>query len=358
MQQASAVQRVIGLEEHAWTAALRDALLKYGGDETVTVLSSQKDTDRRLRDVGAERLARMDAAGVDLQVLSITSPGTQPLPPEEAVPLARDANDFLADAVGRRPDRFAAFATLPTPDPQAAAAELERCVTQLHFVGALLFPRTGETFLDNDRFRPVFEAAASLEVPLYIHPALPPQPVRDACFSGFDAWTNIILSSGGWGWHAEAGIATLRLILAGTFDRHPRLQLILGHWGEMLVSFADRAEVLSSANRTLERRILDYITANLYVTAGGILSHRMLMQAKDVLGPDRLMFGDDDPYGVSMARFGADSRGRFGGDGGARQFVQAAPISAHDKDKFAHLNAERLLGHRIGWTRADIVTHQ
>jgi predicted TIM-barrel fold metal-dependent hydrolase len=332
---APTVQRVIGVEEHAWTAELRDALLKFGGDDSVTMLSSQKDTDRRLRDVGGERLARMDAAGADLQVLSITTPGTQSLPPAEAVPLARDANDVLADAVRRRPDRFAA---LPTPDAQAAADELERCVTRLHLVGAMLFPRTGETYLDHDSFRPVFEAAAQLQVPLYIHPAMPPQPVRDAYFSGFDNVTNMILSAGGWGWHAETGLATLRLILAGTFDRHPDLQVILGHWGEMLVPFADRADLLSAANPHLERRILDYITANLNVTAGGIFSHRMLTQALDVLGPDRVMYGADDPYG--SAGYTATI--------GARQFVETAPIGVHDKPKFAHLNAERLLGHHAG----------
>jgi uncharacterized protein len=338
------IGKVIGVEEHAWTAELRDALLRYGADDTVTLMSGQKDTDRRLLDVGDERLARMEAAGVDLQVLSITTPGTQPLPPAEAVPLARDANDFLADAVRRRPDRFAAFATLPTPDPQAAAAELERCVTRLHLHGALLFPRTGETYLDHARFRPVFEAAAQLRVPLYLHPAVPPRPVRDASYSGFDDFTAMILSTGGWGWHADAGLAALRLILAGTFDRHPDLQLILGHWGEMLVPFADRADLLSASSPHLQRRVLDYLRANLNVTAGGVLSHRMLTQAIDVLGPDRVMFGQDDPYGGGTGRTGADSRGRFGTNAGAREFVRTAPISAPDKAKLAHRNAERLLG--------------
>ncbi len=331
--QVPTIQRVIGVEEHAWTADLRDALLKFGGDDSVTMLSSQNDTDRRLREVGAERLARMDAAGVDFQVLSITTPGTQPLPPAEAVPLARDANDFLAEAVRRQPDRFAAFATLPTPDPEAAAGELERCVTKHHLVGAMLFPRTGETYLDHERFRPVFEVAARLQVPLYIHPALPPRPVRDAGLSGFDDFTDMILSAGGWGWHADAGLATLRLILAGTFDRHPDLQVILGHWGEMLVPFADRADILSAGHTHLERRILDYITGNLNVTAGGIFSHRMLRQALDVLGPDRLMVGVDDPYSSAGYTVAV----------GAREFVDAAPLSAQDKAKVAHLNAERLL---------------
>lgn len=329
------VQRVIGVEEHAWTADLRDALLRFGDDDTVNLLSSREQTDHRLREVGEERLARMDAAGVDVEVLSITTPGTQPLKASEAVPLARDANDFLADAVRAHPGRFAAFATLPTPDPEAAARELERCVQQLGMVGAQLVPLTHDRYLDHESFRPVFEAAAALDVPLYIHPGQPLKVVSDAIYGGFDKWTNLNLSTGGWGWHVDAGLATLRLILAGTFDRHPDLQIILGRWGEMLVPFADRADLLSEGNLTLQRRVIDYITGNLHVTAGGVLSHRMLTTAIDVLGPDRVMFGDDDPY--------RGMKGRFGGEGGAIEFVQTAPISEEDQQKLGHLNAERLL---------------
>jgi predicted TIM-barrel fold metal-dependent hydrolase len=326
--------RVIGVEEHVWTADLRDALLRYGGDETVNRLSSREETDRRLREAGPERLARMDEAGVDLQVLSITTPSTQPLPPAEAVPLARDANDFLAAAVRAQPDRFAALATLPTPDPLAAADELDRAVTRLGLVGAQLVPLTGERYLDHESFRPVFEAAAGLGVPLYIHPGQPLKIVREASYGGFDDRTNLNLATGGWGWHVEAGLATLRLILAGTFDRHPDLQIVLGRWGEMLVSFADRADLLSEGNVRLERRVIDYIIGNLNVTPGGVLSHRMLTAALDVLGPGRVMFGDDDPY--------RGMKGTFGGAGGARAFVDTAPISAEDKAKLGNRNAERL----------------
>lgn len=340
MSDPTTVRRVIAVEEHVWTVELRDALRKAGA---ATTLSSMDETDRRLRDVGDDRVARMDASGVDVEVLSVTSPGTQPLPPAEAVPLARDANDFLADAVRARPDRFAAFATLPTGDPDAAAEELRRSVTRLGLVGALLFPRTGEVFLDHEMFRPIFDAAAELRVPLYIHPGLPPASVRDVLYGGFDERTNMILASGGWGWHAEAGLAALRLILAGTFDRHPELQLVLGHWGEMLVAFADRADLLSAGGAGLERRVLEYITANIHVTAGGIMSHRMLVAALGVLGPDRVMFGADAPFGRPADRLGANSRGRFGGANGAKEFVETAPISLPDKAKFAHLNAERLL---------------
>jgi predicted TIM-barrel fold metal-dependent hydrolase len=334
---------IIAVEEHVWTAELRDALLKWGGDDTVNLMSGRPEVDRHLRDVGDGRLARMAASGVDLQILSITTPGTQPLPAAEAVPLARDANDFLADTVRRRPDRFAAFATLPTSDPDAAAAELERCVTRLGLVGALLFPRSGESRLDHDRFRPVFAAAAELRVPLYVHPGVPPRAVRDASYSGFDEVTNLLLATGGWGWHAEAGLAALRLVLAGTFDRHPDLQLVLGHWGELLVSFADRADLLSTAGVHLERRILDYVTHNFHVSAGGVYSHRMLSQALDVVGPDRVLFAADDPYSAMT-----NAESTRSGFATAREFVESAPLGPEDKAKFAHLNAERLLLNRSG----------
>jgi uncharacterized protein len=330
------VRRVIGVEEHAWTAELRDALLRFGEDDTVNQLSSRQQTDQYLREVGEERIARMDAAGVDIEVLSVTTPGTQPLNAAEAVPLARDANDFLADAGAAHPSRFAAFATLPTPDPQAAASELERCVQQLGMVGAQLVPLTHDRYLDHESFRPVFEAAAALAVPLYIHPGQPLKAVSQAIYGGFDDWTNLNLATGGWGWHVDAGLAALRLILGGTFDRHPDLQIILGRWGELLVPFADRADLLSEGHLTLQRRVIDYITNNVHVTAGGVLSHRMLETAVGVLGPDRVMFGDDDPY--------RGMKGAFGGEGGAREFVETAPISAENQQKLGHLNAERLLG--------------
>lgn len=284
---AHEVSRVIAIEEHAWSPGLRAALIKFDGDDTVTKFSNSEQTNLQLLDVGEARLARMDHAGVDFQVLSITALGTEQLPTAIAVPLAHDANDFLADAVQRRPDRFAAFATLPVSAPEAAAKELQRCVTEIKLVGAMLFPRNVVDYLDHSRFRPVFEAAAELNVPL------PLPTVRDACYRGFSAATNVMLSTGGWGWHAEAGLATLRLILARTFDRHPGLQLIFGHMGEMLVSFADRANALTHTSG-LERSVLNCITENFYATPGGVFSHRMFRQVVDVLGPERILFAVDD----------------------------------------------------------------
>jgi uncharacterized protein len=334
------VARVIGVEEHAWTADLRNALLDYGTDDTVLQLNARPEVDDRLRDVGEDRVAAMDEAAVDVQILSISAPGTQALGAADARPLARDCNDYLADASRRYPDRFAALATLPTAHPAAAGAELERCVTRLNMVGAMLFPHTGTLPIDDDRFEPVFATAARLRVPIYLHPALPPQPVRDVYYRGFDDRVAMVLSSAGWGWHVDAGLAALRLILSGTFDRHPDLQLVLGHWGELLVPFADRVDLLSEVNLSLQRRVIDYIQQNIYVTAGGIYSHRMLTQAIDVMGPDRIMFAADHPY--------TGSHGRFAGAGGARSFVETAPIGPQDRERLAHGNAERLFGIAAG----------
>jgi predicted TIM-barrel fold metal-dependent hydrolase len=319
----------IAIEEHVWTADLRDALVR-ADDEAVRLAQGFPAIDERLREIGQNRLERMDSAGVDVQVLSVTTPGTQTLAPAEAVPLARDANDTIADAVRRYPDRFSGFATLPMSDPDAAARELRRAVTELGMVGAMLFPRTADLYIDHPSFRPVFETAADLEVPLYIHPQFPPKAVRDVSYSGFGNAVDEMLASGGWGWHAEAGLSALRLILAGTFDRHPDLQLILGHWGEMLVSFLERANVLYSAAAYLERSVAEVITSNMFVTAGGIYSHRMLQAALAALGADRVLLATDDPYQQMVS------------GGVARAFVASAAISPEDQRKIAHGNAQRL----------------
>ena len=156
------VARIIALEEHFWTPALI-ALRR-------TVDQVNPKSVERLGDLGALRLREMDAGGIDMQVLSEAEPGAQNLAPDQAVPLARASNDLLADAVKRHPDRFAGFATLPTPDPAAAAKELERTVRELSFRGAMVHGSTRGHFLDERQFWPIFESAAALDVPIYLHP--------------------------------------------------------------------------------------------------------------------------------------------------------------------------------------------
>jgi uncharacterized protein len=318
----------IGVEEHFWTPALSAALRSHGEDPTVAYTVGE--LDERLLEVSDQRLCDMDEAGIDFQVISAVPAGVQALPATQAVPLARETNDILAAAVAAHPDRLAGFAILPTADPEAAASELERAVGGLGMVGAMLFPRIGDTYIDHESLRPIFEVAAALEAPVYLHPQIVPMPVREACFSGLGETIEMLLAASGWGWHSDAGLAALRLIIAGTFDRHPGLQLILGHWGEMLVSFMERADLISRWTPHLQRRIGEYVEGNVYATAGGIFSHRMLQSTIAMLGADRVMFATDYPY-------------HFSPRGGARAFLDTAPIASQDKAKIGSGNAERLL---------------
>jgi len=148
-----------------------------------------------------------------MQVLSHANPGLQKLDADTAVSLARGANDRLHEAVRAHPDRFAAFAAIPTPEPKAAADELERTVTKLGFKGALVNGLTNGLFLDDKRFWPIFERAQALDVPLYLHPGIPPESVRKAYYQGLPPKVEVIFGAPGWGWHAETAVHVLRLVV-------------------------------------------------------------------------------------------------------------------------------------------------
>src|ERR1700742_518192 len=282
------MMKTIGLEEHSVTpervaawATLRQQPLDDG-------------LARRLLDVDAERVAAMDETGLDVAVVSMTTPGVQNLNAADAVALQSVCNDRLADAVRRRPDRLAGFATLATPDPDAAAAELGRAVTELGFNGAMLYGRTGDRNLDHPDFWPIFEAAEALNAPLYLHPQPPPAAVRTAYYSGLGADVDAALATHGLGWHYDAGLQLLRLILGGGLDRFPGWQLILGHWGEVVLFYLDRIDRMTGI-ANLPRPVSDYLRSNVFVTPGGVFSRRYLQWALDVIGPDRIMFATDYP---------------------------------------------------------------
>ncbi len=178
-----------------------------------------------LCDLDQGRLADMDKHGISTQVLSNLS--TQQVPADVAADLVRSANDTLADAVRRHPDRFAAFAALPTTVPDAAAAELERCVGELGFVGSMIMGRTEGDFLSAERFDPILRTAARLNVPIYLHPALPNRVTSaDNYEAGLDPIVAARFASAAWGWHSETGVHFLHLVLSGVFDRYPDLQVI------------------------------------------------------------------------------------------------------------------------------------
>ncbi|MFE0020810.1 amidohydrolase family protein [Amycolatopsis sp. NPDC059021] len=287
---------LIAIEEHWILPELTSALTALPPevrDESLT-LNERGDHRQRLEDLGAGRIAAMDAQGIDVSILALTPPGTQPLPPQDALRLSRAANDTAAAAVRANPSRFRALSALPLSAPQDVAGELERAAGLGH-VGTMVYGRSGDRFLDDPVYDDFFAAAAELGQPVFIHPQLPSRAIRDASYRGFGPTTDLALATFGWGWHLEAGTAALRLILRGTFDRHPDLQIVLGHWGELLLFWLDRADSLSRV-AGLRRTVSDYLRSNFFITASGMLNPALLHHALAVTSADRLIFSTDYPF--------------------------------------------------------------
>jgi predicted TIM-barrel fold metal-dependent hydrolase len=323
--------RVIALEE----AFLHPKLRELYPSSWVKLLDMVKG---RLSDVGPERIRRMDAAGIDLQVLSHVQPGVQTLERNTAISLSKEVNDWLGDVVEKYPGRFAGFAMLPTQSPKDAADELERTVTQLGFNGALINGHTNGHYLDEDSFSPLLERAQALDVPIYIHPTDPPQAVMDTYYKGHPA----LMQS--WGWQVETGTHLLRMISSGVFDRYPRLKIIVGHMGELIPFglkrintaltmgnwlLASRPEDAGVEKRNdMQKSVLYYMRTNVFVTTSGVFDQAALNCAIAELGIDNILFSVDDPFGDNFE---------------AVEFLNRAQLSTEDKEKLAHGNAERLL---------------
>ena len=318
---------LITLEEHYRAPMLRSVAFAGAGEPPPD--SPMARIQAKLDDVGAQRLADMDAGGIDIQVLSHGAPGTEQLEPEQAIPLAREANDYLARSIAPHPDRFAAFATLPTAAPKQAAEELERAVTELKFKGALINGHVRGQFLDDRKFWPIFEKAQRLGVPIYLHPTEPPAAIREAYYGGLPAQVAQAMSMAGWGWHVDTGLHVLRLIAGGVLDEYPGLQVIVGHMGEALPFFLARSSRILRQQAGLSRPLEHYMAENLHFTTSGMFTYPPLICLLEVMGADRVMFSVDYPY--SSNEEGSD-------------FVHEAPISAVDAEKLAFRNTARLLG--------------
>jgi len=280
----------------------------------------------QLADLDQQRLAYMDAAGVDIQVLSFTSPGPQAFEAADAIPLAKDANDRLFEAVKRHPDRFAGFAALPTAAPDVAAGELERAVTKLGFKGAMIHGHTRGSFLDEKKYWVIFERAQALGVPIYLHPALPHPDVVKAYFTGYED-----LARAAWGFAVDTSVHFLRLVFAGVFDAYPNLKIILGHLGEGLPFAMHRLNDHSFAaakRRGLKKTPLQYLRDNMVVTTSGNWFEPAFVCTLLALGADNILFAVDWPYEPNMS---------------GMHFLKSLSISDLDREKIAHLNAERLL---------------
>jgi predicted TIM-barrel fold metal-dependent hydrolase len=271
----------------------------------------------------------MDKAGITVQVLSNSGPGPDLMPGAEGAAIARAMNDHLAAAIAKHPGRLAGFAVLPMQNPEACPAELTRCVKELGFSGALINGTTNGLFLDHPSYDGLLSTAEALDVPIYIHPHLPPEPVRQAYYSGLPDGSARVLESAGWGWHQETAIHVLRMVIAGTFDRHPRLKVIIGHMGEMLpVMMARIDDVFRYDASHLQRPISQTILDHVWLTTSGIFTEPPFLAALQTFGIDRLIFSVDYPYAPNVK---------------GRQFLDRVSLSPADMEKLTHGNVDALL---------------
>lgn len=312
--------------------AVEEHVITEGFSAGASMPAAEVELAERMVDTEEMRLAEMDASGVSVSVLSLTVPGIQgETDIQAAVDKAVRFNDGLAEVVARHPDRYRGFAAVPLQEPEAAADELERCVTRHGFLGTMVNGFTGAedgdraTYYDDPRFDPFWARAEELRVPVYLHP-------REALVSqrlSYHGYEEIVRAA--WGFGVETGTHAIRLILGGVFDRHPRVQVVLGHLGEMLPFAIWRLEHrvgLRPYGKRLERPVSSYLRENFYVTTSGHFSSRALIATIAELGADRVLFAADYPY-ESMRE--------------AAQWFDAAPINPTDLARIGRGNAERLL---------------
>jgi uncharacterized protein len=317
--------RTIALEEHFSTPDLLSLRSEAWQGAPAHLLA----LNQKLLDLRAGRIAEMDEAGIDVQVLSTAATSLEQIDAATATSLARDTNDFLASEIAANPSRLAGFATVALQAPEESAKELQRCIQRLGFKGAMVNGTVAGRFLDDPQFTVFFEAAQALDVPIYLHPAPPPAPVGKAYFSGLPEPAAFLLSTAAWGWHAETGLHSLRLIVSGLFDRLPRLKIIIGHMGENLPFSLARADsLLSPSAKHLQRRVADYFHDHFHVTTSAYFTLPPFLCALQVVGVDRILFSVDYPYSSNTA---------------ARKFLDALPIGPEDRAKISCRNAEALL---------------
>ncbi len=325
--------RVVALEEHfnvpAVVRRIDPAAMAARGFRPRRTPASGPNPLALLPEIGEQRLKSMDDTGITVQVLSTAPPGPDIVPGPDGIAIARAINDHLAEAVARKPERFAGFASMPMASPDACADELRRAVKNLGFVGTLINGTTEGRFLDDPRYDDLLAAAVELDVPVYIHPHLPPPAVHQAYYSGLEEGAARVLSTAAWGWHQETAIHVLRMVMAGTLDKHPKLKLIIGHMGEMLPVMLDRIDDVSALDighlrRPISRQILDQV----WITTSGVFTAPPFLAALQTFGIDRIMFSVDYPFAPNES---------------GREFLDKISLAPADMEKLAHGNADKLL---------------
>lgn len=318
--------KIITVEEHFDTLAARALYAAH----TARFQPTPPGVDAGLIDF-EQRLAYMDQYGIEMQILSDAGNSPQLLADEFAIPGTQALNDALAEVVAAHPTRFAGLASLPAGAPKAAAQELHRAVGQLGFKGGLITGTVHGEFLDAPKFLPIFEAAAELQVPLYLHPGYISPNTQQSLYDG-DAYSPAIahiIGLAGWGWHMEQGIQMVRLILSGVFDRYPDLQLISGHWGEFVPTFLERLdEFTGNAHPDLKHPFSYYYRKNVYLTASGMFTKPQLDLAMAEMGSAHLLWAEDYPYLKRKTQ--------------VADFLANAGLTEAQQAAIGHENAERL----------------
>lgn len=310
----------------AWRELLRSS---QAYDPDLFLARAQTDggqLSQRLLDLDEERLRIMDEAGIAMHLLSLTSTGVQALDTEQAVTLASLANDRLAAAIQRHPDRYAGLAAVAPQDPARAVKELDRAINRLKLNGVIINSHTRGEYLDEEKFWPILEAAAALEAPIYIHPRSPSPAMAQP-------YRKYHLEHAIWGYAVETGLHAVRLIMSGVFDRYPKLKIVLGHMGENIPYALYRMDWMHSRapvamdRPKLKLRPSEYFRQNFFITTSGVNWHPPLKFCIEVLGADNIMWAVDYPYQETHE---------------AVRYMNEAPISETDKQKIFHGNAERV----------------
>ncbi len=327
-----AVEEAFVTEEIAreWDRALASKFVEPGfrlmGETILGDSPASRGVHAQLIDLDQGRIADMDACGIDLALLSITSPGVQVFDAVTATSLSTHANDVLAEAIRRHPTRFAGLATVAPNHPQSAVVELQRAASTLGMKGFLINSHTQGEYLDDRKYWPLFEAAQTLEMPLYLHPREPaPSMVTPMLDYG--------LYFAGWGFAVETATHALRLIMSGLFDEFPRLTIILGHMGEGLPFWLKRLDnryllqVKIGAVQPLKRLPSEYFLENFLITTSGMMSAPALRLCLEVVGVERIMFAADYPYESAEESV---------------QFMDSVDITPSERQAIYSTNAERV----------------
>lgn len=323
------MKKLICIEEHYTSERIRAKINKILGNEDRGT-ASLNQTQLAASDLGEGRIAYMNSAEISTQVLSCADEYPALLAKEHAVPLCREVNDEMHRASTEHPGRYYCFAILPLSAPEEAAAELERCVKTLGFVGAMLVGHFEGRSYSDEWYFPIFKKAEELNVPIYMHPCKVNSAVAERYYKG--AWSptaESLFASFGVGWHYEVGIEAVRMMLAGIFDRLPGLQIILGHWGEVVAYYMYRLDEIGQNITGLNKSFSRYFKENVYVNPSGMMYEAQFRFCMATFGAERIMWGEDYPYRKPE---------------NIAAFLQGLDISEEERAKIAYANAEKLFG--------------